>query len=371
MGPGASPGAVVVDPITNRIYVANQGRNTVNVIDGASGTVIATVPTGRLPYALDLNPLTNKIYVVNQTDSTLTVIDGTGNTVSATLPTGSAPSGVAVNPVTNQVYVSNRGSANVTVITVGAQQPVPLNIALTPVVSDKDTFTSGGVFETFNETPNFNVTVTSAYNSGPPYTPTDTNPPPTQVYFSVDGATPWSLATLTSASGANPASFTITLSPLDSGLHTLYVFASYGNEGGHNTSGNGTGNSPEMSNLQRLPLLVLPNATTTTLVSDAPNGAQEGTRITFTATVTESGSPVPEGLVQFTADGITQGSPVQVNANGVATDTNNSLTSGSHTIQAIYLGTDKFVESSASLTQIIYGLPTSITVSSGTTRVRR
>ena len=339
-----------------------------SVIDGASGNVIATVPTGRLPYALDLNLLTNKIYVANQTDGSVTVIDGTGDTVSATVPTGSLPSGVAVNPVTNQVYVSNRGSANVTVITVGAQQPVPLNIALTPVVSGSDSFTSGGVFSTFNETPSFNVTVTSAYTSSPPYAGyigTTTNPPPTQVYFSADGVTPWSLATPTSASGANPASFTITLSPQDSGLHTLYVFASYGNAGGHNTSGNGTGNSPEMSNLQRLPLLVLPNATTTALVSDAPNGAQEGTRIMFTATVTESGSPVTEGLVQFSADGKTQGLPVQVNSNGVAIDTNNTLTSGSHTIQAVYLGTDKFVESSASLTQNIYGLPTSITVSSG------
>ena len=334
---------------------------------GQQGTSSPRFPPGDLPYALDLNPLTNKIYVANQNDATVTVIDGTGDTVSATVPTGSLPSGVAVNPVTNQVYVSNRGSGNVTVITVGAQQPVPLNVALTPVVSGSDSFTSGGVFETFNETPSFNVTVTSAYTSSPPYAGigTTTNPPPTQVYFSADGATPWSLATPTSASGSNPASFTITLSPLDSGLHTLYVFASYGNAGGHNTSGNGTGNSPEMSNLQRLPLLVLPNATTTALVSDAPNGAQEGARIAFTATVTESGSPVTEGLVQFSADGKTQGLPVQVNSNGVAIDTNNTLTPGSHTIQAVYLGTDKFVESSASLTQIIYGLPTSITVSSG------
>jgi len=364
---GRSPGAVVVDSLTNRIYVANQSDNSVSVIDGAAGNVIATVPTGNLPYALDLNPLTNKIYVANQNDATLTVIDGTGDTVSATLPTGSLPSGVAVNPVTNQVYVANRGSGNVTVITAGAQQPVPLNVVLTPVASGSDSFTSGGVFETINETPSFNVTVTSAYTSSPPYAGigATTNPPPTQVYYSADGAAPWSLATPTSASGSNPASYTITLSPLDSGSHTLYVFASYGNLGGHNTSGNGTGNSPEMSNLQWLPLLVVPNATSTALVSDAPNGAQEGTRITFTATVTESGSPVTEGLVQFSADGLTQGLPVQVNSNGVAIDTNNTLTPGSHTIQAFYLGTDKFVESSASLTQIIYGLPTSITVSSG------
>ena len=368
MGLGASPGAVVVNPLTNRIYVANQGNNTVSVIDGASGNVIATDATGNLPYALDVNLLTNKIYVTNQNGNSVTVIDGTGDTVSATVPTGTAPSGVSVNPVTNQVYVSNRGSGNVTVITVGAQQPVPLNVVLSPVVAGNDTFTSGGVFSTFSETPSFNVTVTSAYTASLPYAGLGTNPSPTQVYFSADGVTPWSRATPTGTSGTNPvtATFTITLSPLDSGLHTLYAFAAYANEAGHNTSGNGTGNSPEMSNLQRLPLLVLPTATTTALVSDAPNGAQESTRITFTATVTANSSPVTAGMVQFYADGKTQGLPIQVNSNGVAIDTNNTLTSGSHTIQAVYLGTDQFVQSSASLTQNIYGLPASITVSSGT-----
>ena len=169
--------------------------------------------------------------MANQSDGTVTVIDGTGNTVSATVPAGSLPSGVAVNPVANQVYVSNRGSGNVTVINVGVQQPVPLKIALTPVVLSSDSFSSGGVFSTFNETPSFNVTVTSEYSSSPPYAgigPT-TNPLPTELYFSVDGATPWSLATPTGPSAigpTNPGTFTITLSPLDSGLHTLYVFPS-------------------------------------------------------------------------------------------------------------------------------------------------
>ena len=74
-----------------------------------------------------------------------------------------------MNPVTNKVYVSNSGSANVTEITVGAQQSVPLNVALTPVVLGSDSFTSGGIYSTFNETPSFNVTVTSAYLSNPPY----------------------------------------------------------------------------------------------------------------------------------------------------------------------------------------------------------
>ena len=82
---------MVVNPLINRIYVANQSDNSVSVIDGASGNVIATVPTGRLPYALDLNLLNNKIYVANQSDGSVTVIDGTGDTVSATVPTGIPP----------------------------------------------------------------------------------------------------------------------------------------------------------------------------------------------------------------------------------------------------------------------------------------
>ena len=364
-----TPGAVAVNPLTNRIYVVNHFSDSVSVIDGASGNIIRPpVTTGSLPNALDLNLLTNKIYVSNQSDNTVSVIDGAGDTVSATLQTGTVPSGVAVNPVTNKVYVSNASSGDVTEITVGVQQPVPLTIALTPVVTGSDTFTSGGVFSTFNETPSFKVTVTSAYDSSPPYTNyvgTVTDPPPTQVYFSADGVTPWSVATPTDPGGSNPAHFTITLSPQDSGLHTLYVFAAYGNGVGHNTSATGTGNSPEISNLQRVPLLVLPNATTTALVSDAPNGAEGGATIVFTATVTEGGSPVTEGLVQFFIDGKTQDNPIPVDSNGVATYTNNKLSPGSHTIQAVYLGTDKFVESSASLTQIVYGSPASITVSSG------
>ena len=181
----------------------------------------------------------------------------------------------------------------------------------------------------------------------------------------MDGVTPWSQATQTNPSGSNPATFTITVSAQNSELHTLYVFAAYANEGGQNTSGNGTGNSPEMSNLQRLPLLILPTVTTTSLVSDAPSGAQEGARVTFTATVTEIGSPVTEGLVQFSVDGRTQGFPIEVDFNGNARYTDNSLTSGSHTIQAAYLGTEEFSESSASLTQNIHGLPAATDVSSG------
>jgi YVTN family beta-propeller protein len=40
---GVNPIGVAVNPTTNRIYVANDGDNTVSVIDGTTNTVIDTI----------------------------------------------------------------------------------------------------------------------------------------------------------------------------------------------------------------------------------------------------------------------------------------------------------------------------------------
>jgi YVTN family beta-propeller protein len=62
-----------------------------------------------------VNEVTNKIYVANSGTDTVTVIDGATNSIS-TLSAGSQPWNVAVNPVTNEIYVANFGSNSVTVI---------------------------------------------------------------------------------------------------------------------------------------------------------------------------------------------------------------------------------------------------------------
>src|SRR5437016_2377507 len=62
---GASPVAVAVNPVTNKIYVANANGSSVTVIDGATNTT-ATVAVGASPIAVAVNPVTNKIYVANQ-----------------------------------------------------------------------------------------------------------------------------------------------------------------------------------------------------------------------------------------------------------------------------------------------------------------
>ncbi len=47
---------VGVNPLTNGVYVANAGSNTVSVIDGNSNAVVATVTTGATPLGVGVNP---------------------------------------------------------------------------------------------------------------------------------------------------------------------------------------------------------------------------------------------------------------------------------------------------------------------------
>jgi YVTN family beta-propeller protein len=107
---GVTPGAVAVNPVTNKIYVVNTGSNSVTVIDGPTNTT-STIGVGKSPKAIAVNPVTNKIYVANNQDSTVTVIDGaTNTTVTIKVTTfdndGILPVAVAVNPTTNKIYVS-------------------------------------------------------------------------------------------------------------------------------------------------------------------------------------------------------------------------------------------------------------------------
>ena len=69
-------------------------------------TVTATISAGTNPQAVAVNPITNKIYVANPYSANLTVIDGATNSTT-TVTAGTSPLAVAVNPVTNKIYVAS------------------------------------------------------------------------------------------------------------------------------------------------------------------------------------------------------------------------------------------------------------------------
>jgi DNA-binding beta-propeller fold protein YncE len=134
---GAFPAAVVVDPVTNMVFVANQDTHpgTVSVIDGNScqgsrpagcaHQPFTTAAVGGGPSGVDVNPVTDTIYVANAAEdsnsvplphgSTLSVINGATCTVASpsgcrpvgTVRVGADPAGVSVDPATNTIYVAN------------------------------------------------------------------------------------------------------------------------------------------------------------------------------------------------------------------------------------------------------------------------
>lgn len=115
--------AIAVNPKSNTIYVTSAQSNNLTVIDGATGSITATIAAGSSPEAVAVDPQTNFIYVANAGNSQsgdpgdITVIDGTTHETTTLLdPNAKNPSAVAVNPITNKIYVANSGSNNVTLI---------------------------------------------------------------------------------------------------------------------------------------------------------------------------------------------------------------------------------------------------------------
>ncbi len=73
--PIASPVAVAVNPVTNEIYVASAGNNTLMEIDGTTDAVSRIFPVGIDPKAVGVDPETGTIYEVSYEGSSMTAID--------------------------------------------------------------------------------------------------------------------------------------------------------------------------------------------------------------------------------------------------------------------------------------------------------
>ncbi|MCB1905249.1 MAG: beta-propeller fold lactonase family protein, partial [Gammaproteobacteria bacterium] len=57
-----------------RVYVANNGTNSVSVIDTATNTVADTVAVGDRPYGVAVNPAGTRVYVTNNNSDNVSVI---------------------------------------------------------------------------------------------------------------------------------------------------------------------------------------------------------------------------------------------------------------------------------------------------------
>jgi hypothetical protein len=90
---GVSPVDLAVNTHNNTIYVANQGSNSVSVLNYTHtmrsifnglpilGSVLKTIPLGYSPSHIVVNPSTDMVYVTSRNSNTMSVINGTSNTL--------------------------------------------------------------------------------------------------------------------------------------------------------------------------------------------------------------------------------------------------------------------------------------------------
>jgi YVTN family beta-propeller protein len=113
---GSFPIGIDINPITNKLYVANQFSNTISVIDIDKSKVEKNIDVGNSPYDVDVNPFSNRIYASNRDSDTISVIDGFTNKELTDIPVGDSPLGIGINLGRGWVYVANLDSKTITVI---------------------------------------------------------------------------------------------------------------------------------------------------------------------------------------------------------------------------------------------------------------
>jgi YVTN family beta-propeller protein len=125
---GDSPTNVAVDEERCRLYVVNTASSNVAVLNACTSGLLNTISlgAGRVPGALAVLTTTKSIYVANTATNSVSVINADTLTTTATITVGPMPGQIATNARTNKVYVTFRGSladnrSGVTVIDANAQ----------------------------------------------------------------------------------------------------------------------------------------------------------------------------------------------------------------------------------------------------------
>lgn len=110
----SKPQGITGDENTNRIFVTNLGSDKVQVIDGGSLKVLATITVGRSPQSVHIQPVTKKLYAYSPSADSVAVTDITKSDYpTKIIKVGKQPFGIASNSKTNKLYVSFAGESQI------------------------------------------------------------------------------------------------------------------------------------------------------------------------------------------------------------------------------------------------------------------
>ncbi|MFI1481783.1 beta-N-acetylglucosaminidase domain-containing protein [Streptomyces sp. NPDC020747] len=137
---GRNPGEVVVSADGRTAYAANQGSDSVSVIDVPTGKVTATIAVGDVPAGLALTPDGKTLWVADYSDDAVQPVDLATGTAGAKIAVGDGPENMAITPDGSTLYVANIHDSTVTPVTLPAGRagtaipvgPNPFNVVAAP-----------------------------------------------------------------------------------------------------------------------------------------------------------------------------------------------------------------------------------------------
>ncbi len=116
LGTGAF--GIALDATASHVYVTNREERVLWVVDPTSGSIVRGTPLSPAPFAMVLNPITNRLFVVLAAANQIDVRDAATLQRVALLPVGvqGDQGGDGIAAANGRVYVSNNAEGTVSVI---------------------------------------------------------------------------------------------------------------------------------------------------------------------------------------------------------------------------------------------------------------
>jgi len=118
---GASPAGIVLDPVSQKAYVAISGEDAVEAIDllGTDVTAHGQLVIGDRPEELALTPDRKTLLAANTGSNTVSVIDVASLVETRRIQVGNGPQSIRIDPAGRRAYVFNTLSATISVLDIG------------------------------------------------------------------------------------------------------------------------------------------------------------------------------------------------------------------------------------------------------------
>lgn len=120
------PVALAETPSGNKVYVANQGDNSVSVITTSDRLAHTPIPVGASPVWVSMRSDGRRVYVLSSGSSTISTLDTTTDTVMNTVPVSSGANFMFYDTVFNRLYVTSNSATTVNIFDVSGDQPSAL-----------------------------------------------------------------------------------------------------------------------------------------------------------------------------------------------------------------------------------------------------